>query len=211
MNKLKYVVLLTATLAACEVVRIVEPPAQDKTPFEVTDVGFSLISSNVVSNTISIRTRWAKPTSDGLGDPEYYLHTMAANRTVSGTLPTRKRVNGFVDTVTINRPATTDTLILVSRVWSVRRGLESTSPAQGQVVIRTADGPPPPPDSIRVDTIILSPVGPSAPGALRMNGFFTSTSTDSNSLKHYRSLFVREENGTTTIVSKNTTFVTLVH
>jgi hypothetical protein len=209
MNKLKYLVLLlVVAVTACEVVRVIEPPAGEKTPAEVTDVGFSLVSSNLVSSTISIRTRWAKPTSDGLGDPEYYLHTMTANRTVSGTLPTRKRVNGFVDTVTISRPAVTDTLILTSRVWSVRRGLESTTPAQGQVVIRTADGPPPPPDSIRVDTIILT--APIIGGAIKVDEFFTNLPTDSNNLKNYRSLFIREEDGTTTLVTKNITFITLV-
>jgi hypothetical protein len=210
MNKLKYLLLLLIVgVTACEVVRVVEPPVQtDKNPVEVNDVGFSLLASNVSPTTISIRTSWKKPISDGKGDPEYYLHTMTANKTVSGTLPNRKRVNGLIDTVVIGRPAVTDTLILTSRVWSVRRLLESTTPATAQLVIRTADSPPPPPDSIRVDTIVLAPI---IGGAIKVNDFFSEVPADSNTMKKsLYSLFIREEDGSTTFFDKNTTYITLV-
>jgi hypothetical protein len=128
---------------------------------------------------------------------------MTANKSV-GTLPTRKQVNGLADTVTITRPATADTVILTSSVWSVRRGLESNTAATGRLVIMTADGPPPPPDTVFVDTIILAP---SIVQGAQASVFSMKQSTPDMEL--YRSLFVREERISSTIVQENTTFVTL--
>lgn len=216
MNKLKY--LLFAALfgvTACEVTRVIEPeaPTTEDIP-AATDMGFNLVSNIALPpNMIAIRVRWNRPISDGRGDPDYYLHSMTVNKAVTGTLPNRKVVNGLADTVLIGRPTVADTLIITSRVWSVRRNLESTSPATGQLVIRTAaDGPPPPPDSIRVDTIFLPVAPPIMDGfpGIKIDEFFTSIPVDSNDIRSYRSVFIREEDGTTTVVSKNTTYITLV-
>lgn len=210
MNKLKYIaVSMLMFLSACEIVRVVEPVVVgDMPPAEVTDVGFSLVTSNVLSTNVSLRASWAKPTSDGRGDPEYYLHTMTANKTVSGTLPTRKRVNGLADTITIGRPAVNDTIILTSQVWSVRRGLESSKAATGRLVIRTGDAPPPPPDTVIVDTIVLAPEPP--PPGIKVDNFFTLLSEKETSPIPHRTLFIREEDGTTVWSDKNTTYITLV-
>lgn len=144
-------------LAACETTRIIEGPTIADVPPSITSrVGFNIISESVIPNALVMRVSWATPTSDGRGDPEYYLHTMTANKTLAG-LPNRKRVNGLMDTVTILRPGILDTVILTSSVWSVRRGLESNTPALGRLVIMTADGPPAPPDTVFVDTLILLP------------------------------------------------------
>lgn len=206
MNKMKYLVFTALVfLSACEIVKVVEPPAvEDFPPSKVETVGFRLVSSAVLSPTISLRASWAKPVADGRGDPEYYLHTMTANKALtSGTLPVRKRVNGLADTITIGRPAVLDTIILTSQVWSVRRGLESITPATGRVVIITSDAPPGPPDTVIVDTIIVSPV-------IVTPELFTVSTRDVNTSKSFNSLFIRDEKGTTTFSHSNTTYITLV-
>lgn len=207
MNKLKYLLLSSLiTLSACEVVRVVEAPTGATPPAVVQDVGFALL--NDVSATITIRARWAKPITDGLGDPDWYLHTMTANKVVSGVLPTRKKVLGLADTVTIGRPAVTDTLILTSQVWSVRRNLESAKAATGKLVIMTADKAPPAPDTVLVDTIILTPI--MAGVKISADEFFMAVPSDSNNIKSYNSLFIRDEKGNTTYTNNNTTFITLL-
>jgi hypothetical protein len=214
MNKLKYLVLsaLVVLVTACEVVKIVEPASGDVSPGEVNDVGFNLVGYSVLSTTISVRASWAKPASDGRGDPEYYLHTMTANKTVSGgTLPVRKKVTGLADTITINRPAVNDTIILTSQVWSVRRALESPNAATGRLVIRTADAAPPPPDTIIVDTIVLAPSIPSqGMSSIKTPALFVISSDTNNLLFNYNSLFIRKEDGATIMSDKNTTYITLV-
>jgi hypothetical protein len=191
-------------LTACETTRFIEGPTLGEVPPSATSgIGFNMIAQSSISNTVTLRASWAKPASDGRGDPNYYLHTMTANKSV-GTLPTRKQVNGLADTVTITRPAIADTVILTSSVWSVRRGLESNTAATGRLVIMTADGPPPPPDTVFVDTIILAP---SIVQGAQASVFSMKQSTPDMEL--YRSLFVREERISSTIVQENTTFVTL--
>jgi len=209
MKIVKYVIAASAiVLSACSVDRIIVPEAPTKIP-TVGPIGFSLLSAFTTPVTISIRASWAKPTSDGLGDPEYYLHTMTANRAV-GTLPTRKRVNGLADTVVINRPAPNDTVIIISSVWSVRRGLESTNPATGKVVIRTADQAPPRPDTVYVDTIVLAPAIQAPASNLSANLFTVVPSNAATNAASYLSLFIREENGETTYHTEEATYITLV-
>jgi hypothetical protein len=192
-------------LTACETTRFIEGPTVGEAPPSVTSrIGFNLIAQSAVSNTVTLRASWTAPTSDGRGDPDYYLHTMTANKSV-GTLPTRKQVNGLVDTVTITRPAVLDTVILTSSVWSVRRGLESNTAATGRLIIMTADGPPPPPDTVFVDTIILAP---STVQGAQVSVLSMKQSTPDMQL--YRSLFIRDESASSTIVQENTTFITLV-
>jgi hypothetical protein len=72
----------------------------------------------------------------------------------TGSLPTLKQVNGLVDTVAIKLALVNDTVTLISRVWSVRRGLQSSTAAQGNLFVRRGDRPPPPADSISVDFIV---------------------------------------------------------
>lgn len=205
MKKLFILSVALLFITACETTRIIEGPTIADAPPSITSrVGFNMIAESSTINTITIRASWAKPASDGRGDPDYYLHTMSANKSV-GSLPNRKQVNGLVDTVTVTRPSALDTLILTSNVWSVRRGLESTTPGTGRLVIMTADGPPPPPDTVFVDTLILSPMTQ----PVRTSSIFSMTQSTPD-MQQYRSLFMREENGTTTFVQENTTYITLI-
>jgi len=120
-------------------------------------MSFGLVSSGVDS-IVRIRVAWAKA-EDAAGAAEFYRHTMTANKVVTdastGPLPTLKQVNGLADTVAIKKPVPGDTITLVSQIWSVRRNLQSLTPAEGNLVIRRADAPPPPPDSVTVDTIVI--------------------------------------------------------
>jgi len=204
---MKQLVVLASVLllTACETTRFIEGPTLGNAPPSVTSgIGFNMIAQSSVSNTVTLRASWAKPASDGRGDPDYYLHTMTSNKTV-GTLPTRKQVSGLADTVTITRPAAVDTVILTSSVWSVRRGLESNRAATGRLVIMTTDGPPPPPDTVFVDTIILAPS--IVQGAHASVLSMTPSTPD---MQLYRSLFIRDERTSSTVVQDNTTFITLV-
>lgn len=210
MKIVKYVIAASALiLSACTIDRIIVPEVSTGTPKEVSTLGFSLMSALTTPTTISIRASWALPPSDGAGNPEYYLHTMTANRAL-GVLPTRKRVNGLADTVTINRPAINDTVIIISQVWSVRRGLESTTPATGKVVIRTADQAPPRPDTVFVDTIVLTPAIQAPASNLSANLFTVVPSNAATNAASYLSLFIREENGETTYHTEEATYITLV-
>jgi hypothetical protein len=119
------------------------------------------VSFNVVGTTdtiLRVRVSWAAP-QDGFGPIDFYRHTMTSSKVVvdasTGPLPDKKQINGTSDTVSIKVRLVEDSVTLISRVWSVRRGLESTTPAQGTLFVRRGDRPPPPPDSIRVDTIVI--------------------------------------------------------
>lgn len=136
-------------------------------PPEDTGVSFSLLSS-IISGTdtnINIRVSWKAP-NDPFGAPEFYRHSMVASKVVTdsttGNLPNLKQVNGLADTVRITLKKINDTVTLTSNVWSVRRGLQSTSPGIGKLFVRRGDRAPLPPDSIRVDTIVI-PEAPTVP------------------------------------------------
>jgi hypothetical protein len=129
-------------------------------PPEDTSVSFALLSS-IISGTdtnINIRVSWKAP-NDPFGAPEFYRHTMTASKVITdsttGNLPNLKQVSGLTDTVRITLKKINDTVTLTSNVWSVRRGLQSTSPAIGKLFVRRGDRAPLPPDSIRVDTIVI--------------------------------------------------------
>lgn len=130
--------------------------SQPTEPEEVPPVSFSVVSQT--DTIVRVKVTWNRA-QDQYGAADYYLHTMTASKTVTdsttGPLPNLKRVNGLADTVNIRISLVADSVTVVSRVWSVRRGLQSTTPAQGQLFIRRADRPPPPPDSIKVDTLVI--------------------------------------------------------
>lgn len=136
-------------------------------PPDDAGVSFSLLSS-VISATdtnINIRVSWRAP-NDPYGAPDFYRHTMTATKVVTdsttGNLPNLKQVNGLADTVRISLKKVNDTVTLTSNVWSVRRNLQSTSPAVGVLFVRRGDRAPLPPDSIKVDTIVI-PEAPVVP------------------------------------------------
>lgn len=155
-----FVVLYACSDAPTKVDNPVIPP-------EDTGVSFALLSS-IISGTdtnISIRVSWKAP-NDPFGAPDFYRHTMTASKVVTdastGNLPSLKQVNGLMDTVRITLKKVNDTVTLTSNVWSVRRNLQSTSPAIGVLFVRRGDRAPLPPDSIRVDTIVI-PEAPVVP------------------------------------------------
>ena len=129
-------------------------------PPEDSGVSFSMLSSIITATdtNINIRVSWKAP-NDPFGAPEFYRHTMVASKVVTdsttGNLPNLKQVNGLVDTVRISLKKINDTVTLTSSVWSVRRGLQSTTPGVGRLFVRRGDRAPLPPDSIKVDTIII--------------------------------------------------------
>lgn len=218
MKHLKYVVVASLMLLGCTIERVVEsgggyaivPPPDE------TSVSFSVLSQLVAGTdtTIKIRVTWKAP-NDGFGLPEYYLHTMASSKVVvdavTGPLPTSKRANGLADTISIKLNLVNDTVTLTSRVWSVRRTLQSTTPAVATLFLRRGDRPPPPPDSIKVDTIVI-PAAPSAPSGLKVpvNPLSVVNLADVDNSAAYRSLFLREENGTTTYKVGTNSYITLI-
>lgn len=218
MKHLKYVVAVSLMLLGCTVERIVEPgdgyiivPSPDE-----SSVSFSLLSQVVVANdtTIKIRVTWKAP-DDGFGLPEYYLHTMTSSKVVvdatTGALPVTKRANGLADTVNIKLNLVNDTVTLASRVWSVRRGLQSVTPATATLFIRRGDRPPPPPDSVKVDTLVIPGAPPGAAGLkVAANPLSIVSMSELDNAAAYRSLFIREESGTTTYKIGTSTYITLI-
>lgn len=193
--------LFAVTLYACKetptsVVDTVTPP-------EDTGVSFSLLSS-IISGTdtnINIRVSWKAP-NDPYGAPEFYRHTMTASKIVTdsttGNLPTLKQVNGLMDTVKITLKKVNDTVSLTSNVWSVRRGLQSATPGVGRLFVRRGDRAPLPPDSIRVDTIVV----PVAPIIAINSGFLKEINKTS-----FNSLFPTKEYDIAQV--GNTTYITI--
>lgn len=145
-----------------------EPPTQ---PYDPGGISFSTVPT-ADSTILRIRVRWSR-VEDRFGAADGYVHTMSASKlvtdSVTGPLPTAKRVTGTVDTVTIRVALVNDSVTLVSRVWATRRGLQSATPAQGSLFIRRRDLPPPPPDSISVDTLVIGMTW-GGPGVLRTVG-----------------------------------------
>jgi hypothetical protein len=215
MKHLKYVVMASLILMGCSDAQPVDVgPGFSPAPSpEGETVAFAVVAqlNGVADTTLRIRVTWKAP-NDGFGLPEYYLHSMISSKVVvdavTGPLPTSKRANGLADTVSIKLNLVNDTVTLTSRVWSVRRTLLSTSPAVATLLLRRGDRPPPPPDSIKVDTIVL-PEAPPTVGSVTNLLSIKSISEIDNSAA-YRSLFIREENGTTTYKVGTNSYITLI-
>ncbi len=179
---------------------------------ENESVAFGVVSqfTTATDTTIKIRVTWKAP-NDGFGLPEYYLHTMTSSKVVvdavTGPLPTLKRANGLADTISIKLNLVNDTVTLTSRVWSVRRTLQSASPSVATLLLRRGDRSPPPPDSIKVDTIVL-PAAPTSAGMTSLLSFKSVSEVDNSAA--YRSLFIREENGTTSYKVGANSYITLI-
>jgi hypothetical protein len=214
MKHLKYVVMAALVLLGCSGEQPVDvgsgfSPAPSP---EGETVAFAVVAqlNGVADTTIKIRVTWKAP-NDGFGLPEYYLHSMTSSKVVvdaiTGPLPTSKRANGLADTVSIKLNLVNDTVTLTSRVWSVRRTLQSTTPAVATLFLRRGDRPPPPPDSIKVDTIVI-PAAPIVGGMV--NVLSAKNITDIDNSAAYRSLFIREENGTTTYKVGTNSYITLI-
>lgn len=175
-------------------------------PPEDTGVSFSLLSSitTATDTNLNIRISWKAP-NDPFGAPEFYRHTMTASKIVTdsttGNLPTLKQINGLVDTVRISLKKVNDTVTLTSNVWSVRRGLQSTSPGIGRLFVRRGDRAPLPPDSIRVDTIVI-PSAPTVPIVTVKSALLTEINKTS-----FNKLFPTKEYDVTQF--GNTTYITI--
>lgn len=188
-------------------------PQNPVTPPDDTGVTFSLLSSiiSATDTNINIRVSWKAP-NDPFGAPEFYRHTMTASKVVTdsttGNLPSLKQVNGLVDTVRITLKKVNDTVTLTSNVWSVRRGLQSTSPAVGRLFVRRGDRAPLPPDSIRVDTIVI----PAAPviGSSSSILFKTNVNIQSVNDESYKSMFGNPSQGFSIYKSGNVTYLTII-
>jgi hypothetical protein len=182
-------------------------------PPDDAGVSFSMLSSIITATdtNINIRVSWKAP-NDPFGAPEFYRHTMTASKLVTdtstGNLPTLKQVNGLADTVRISLKKLNDTVTLTSNVWSVRRGLQSTSPAIGKLFVRRGDRAPLPPDSIKVDTIVI----PAAPviGSMSSILFQNNTNTKLINEQSYNSMFGSYKNGASMYKSGNTTYLTII-
>ncbi len=214
MKHLKYVVMASLILLGCSEAQPVDVgPGFSPAPSpEGESVGFNVVAqiNGVTDTTLKIRVTWKAP-NDGFGLPEYYLHSMTSSKVVvdavTGPLPTSKRANGLADTVSIKLNLVNDTVTLTSRVWSVRRTLLSTTPAVATLFLRRGDRPPPPPDSIKVDTIVI-PAAPIVGGVTNILSMKSISDVDNSAA--YRSLFIREENGTTTYKVGTNSYITLI-
>ena len=100
-------------------------------------VSFSIVSSN--DSIIRLRVTWPVG-GDQFGAADYYHFTLRSSKVITdsttGPLPDKKKVYGTADTVAFRRALVGDSALIVARVWSVRRELESTIPAQGQVYVK---------------------------------------------------------------------------
>jgi hypothetical protein len=176
------------------------------TPAVPSGMSFGLVAAST-DTVLRIRVSWPQAT-DGAGAAEFYRHTMTANKAVTdnatGPLPTLKQVNGLADTVSIRMLAAGDTVTLTARIWSVRRGLQSVTPAEGNLVIRRADRPPPAPDSITVDTIVIPIMG-----GLKMGTSSLVKVAPQTTFNPFLP-FKREEDGSTIEIIGNTTILTIV-
>jgi hypothetical protein len=186
-----------------------DTPTQAETPIVAPDdagVSFALLSSIITATdtNINIRVSWKAP-NDPYGAPDFYRHTMTASKVVTdtstGNLPNLKQVNGLADTARISLKKVNDTVTLTSNVWSVRRGLQSTSPAVGRLFVRRGDRAPLPPDSIRVDTIVV-PAAPSTPLTAIRSSLLTEVNKTS-----FNTLFPTKEYDI--VQFGNTTYITI--
>lgn len=178
-----------------------------------SDFGFAVLNTTttLTDTILTIRVNWKAP-NDPFGAPDFYRHTMVASKTVTdastGPLPSLKQVNGLVDTVRIKINYVNDTVTLTSSVWSVRRGLQSTTPATGKLFVRRGDKAPLPPDSIKVDTIVV----PGAPiigaGLVKLK---SSPELVKNNETAFNSLFKTMNDGSQIYKVGNTTYLTIVY
>jgi len=214
MKHWKYVVMASLILMGCSEAQPVDVgPGFSPAPSpENETVAFAVIAqlNGVADTTLKIRVSWKTP-NDGFGLPEYYLHSMISSKVVvdavTGPLPTSKRANGLADTVSIKLNLVNDTVTLTSRVWSVRRTLLSSTPAVATLFLRRGDRPPPPPDSIKLDTIVV-PAAPIVGGIANVLSIKSISDIDNSAA--YRSLFLREENGTTSYKVGTNSYITLI-
>jgi hypothetical protein len=214
MKHLKYVVMVSLMLMGCSEAQPVDVgPGFSPAPSpEGETLAFAIIAqlNGVADTTLKIRVTWKAP-NDGYGLPEYYLHSMTSSKVVvdavTGPLPTSKRANGLADTLSIKLNLVNDTVTLTSRVWSVRRTLLSTTPAVATLFLRRGDRPPPPPDSIKLDTIVV-PAAPIVGGIANVLSIKSISDVDNSAA--YRSLFLREENGTTSYKVGTNSYITLI-
>ncbi len=182
-------------------------------PPDDAGVSFSMLSSIITATdtNINIRVSWKAP-NDPFGAPEFYRHTMVSSKVVTdsttGNLPTLKQVNGLADTVRISLKKINDTVTLTSNVWSVRRSLQSTTPAIGRLFVRRGDRAPLPPDSIKVDTIVI----PAAPviGSMSSVLFQNNANTRLINEQSYNSMFGSYKNGVSIYKLGNTTYLTII-
>ena len=123
-------------------------------PQNVDNVTMNMIP---LSDTIyQILVAWPN-VSDRYGDVESYIHTATSSIPLPDDLPNERPMMGTRDSYTITVSLIKDTVSITSSIWSVRRGIRSTTPAVGTLFIRRGDQAPPPPDSIVIDTISLPP------------------------------------------------------
>ena len=163
--KFRHLFLGLATLA---VIGCSDKPTQvlpDANTTVPKKISFDLVNfpTDPVPDTIlAIRVNWTEA-SDSYGSADFYRHTMIASKNVTdvetGPLPIFKEIHGLVDTAFVKLSLINDSVTLESRVWSVRRGLTSTSPGVGTLFVRRGDMPPPPPTGVTVVTLII-PVNP---------------------------------------------------
>jgi len=184
------------------------PVTPDTPPVVPDGVAFNVVGAFTATDSIvKLEVRWPQA-GDAFGTADSYRHTMTSSKLVTdattGPLPNNKTVTGLRDTVSIKLAPVNDEVTLNSSIWSVRRGLQSTTPAQGTLVVRRGDRPPPPPDSVRIDTIAVPFVG----------SFKTSSSSSvlvplfnvQSGLLHP---VKRQENGITIITTGTVTVITL--
>lgn len=182
-------------------------------PPEDSSVGFNMLSSitTATDTIIRIRVSWRAP-NDPLGAPDFYRHTMTTSKVVTdgvtGPLPSLKQVNGLVDTIRIKLNLVNDTVTLTSNVWSVRRGLQSQTAGVGTLFIRRGDRAPLPPDSIRVDTIII----PAAPVIGNVSSVLFKTNTEIQSIndESYKAMFGNPSQGFSMYKTGNVTYLTII-
>lgn len=94
--------------------------------------------------------KWA-PGRDAKGQTDSY-----AVRWASGS--TQRNVTKAVtaDTFKIRRPAINDSALVTVAVTGIRRGVPSASAVTAQVWVKNPDAPPPPVDSLKVDTMYVA-------------------------------------------------------
>lgn len=133
-------------------------PVPDNPPAVSFNVLSSFPAASGTDTIYRIRVSWTAPV-DPFGAPEYYIHTMTATETITdgetGPLPTNKQTPFLVDTVAIKVGLVNQTVTLTSNVWSFRRGLKSSTPAVGTLVIRRGDRAPLPPGDVTIDTLVI--------------------------------------------------------
>ncbi len=107
------------------------------------------LAASVAGDSVRVVATW-RPGCDGLGCGD----TSRVVWEVGGQTRPARLTTARRDTLWLALPAWRDSTVVVVRVATIRRGLVSTAQAETLVVHRL-DAPPPPPDSLRVDTVAL--------------------------------------------------------